>query len=64
MTRRYAAQDIRIGSASNGLEIARTRLNHLKLELKGQSKASENKMLGIYERNIGLKYGPTYGSRG
>ena len=43
-------------------EIARTRLNHLKLEFKGQSKAPENKTLGVYEQNIGLKYGRTYGS--
>jgi tetratricopeptide (TPR) repeat protein len=43
-------------------EIARSRLNRLKLELKGQSKAPESKPLGVYEQNIGLKYGTTYGS--
>lgn len=43
-------------------QIARSRMDRLKLELKGQSKAPENKTLGVYEQNIGLKYGPTYGS--
>jgi len=43
-------------------QIARSRLDRLKLEFKGQSKPPENKTLGVYEQNIGLKYGPTYGS--
>jgi TolA-binding protein len=38
-------------------EIARVRINRLKLELKGHA-GSENVKLGIYEQNIGLKYGP------
>ena len=38
-------------------QIARSRLDRLKLEFKGQSKAPENKTLGVYEQNIGLKYG-------
>ena len=43
-------------------QIARSRLDRLKLEFKGQSKPPENKTLGVFEQNIGLKYGPTYGS--
>jgi len=35
-------------------EVARTRLAHLKLEIKGQEKTPE-KTLGVYEQNIGLK---------
>jgi tetratricopeptide (TPR) repeat protein len=35
-------------------EVARTRLGHLKLEIKGQEKTPE-KTLGVYEQNIGLK---------
>jgi len=37
-------------------EIARTRLGRLNLELKGQKKTPDIK-LGVYEQNIGLKYG-------
>jgi tetratricopeptide (TPR) repeat protein len=37
-------------------EIARNRLGHLKLELKGQQE-TPNVKLGVYEQNIGLKYG-------
>jgi tetratricopeptide (TPR) repeat protein len=37
-------------------EIARTRLDRLKLELKGQ-KETPGVKLGVYEQNIGLKYG-------
>ncbi|HSY75003.1 MAG TPA: hypothetical protein VK810_06000 [Dongiaceae bacterium] len=42
-------------------EIARSRLNRLKLEFKGKEE-TPGKKLGVYEQNIGLKYGPTYGS--
>jgi tetratricopeptide (TPR) repeat protein len=38
-------------------EMARTRLGRLKLELKGQKKIPDVK-LGVYEQNMGLKYGP------
>jgi tetratricopeptide (TPR) repeat protein len=37
-------------------EMARTRLGRLKLELKGQ-KETPGVKLGVYEQNIGLKYG-------
>jgi hypothetical protein len=37
-------------------EIARNRLGRLKLEFKGQQKTPDVK-LGVYEQNIGLKYG-------
>jgi tetratricopeptide (TPR) repeat protein len=37
-------------------EMARTRLDRLKLELKGQ-KETPGVKLGVYEQNIGLKYG-------
>jgi len=37
-------------------ELAQTRLNVLKLEIKGQ-KETPGKPLGVYEQNIGLKYG-------
>lgn len=37
-------------------EMAQSRLNHLKLELKGQQETPGVK-LGVYEQNIGLKYG-------
>ncbi len=37
-------------------EMARTRLGRLKLELKGHQKTPDVK-LGVYEQNIGLKYG-------
>ena len=38
-------------------EMARTRLGHLKTELKGHQ-ATPDVKLGVYEQNIGLKYGP------
>jgi len=38
-------------------ELARTRLAHLKLEMKGQQKETPGTKLGVYEQNIGLKYG-------
>jgi tetratricopeptide (TPR) repeat protein len=37
-------------------DLAQSRLNILKLEIKGQ-KETPNKTLGVYEQNIGLKYG-------
>jgi hypothetical protein len=37
-------------------DLAQSRLNILKLEIKGQ-KGTPNKTLGVYEQNIGLKYG-------
>jgi tetratricopeptide (TPR) repeat protein len=37
-------------------ELARTRLARLKLEMKGQKETPDMK-LGVYEQNIGLKYG-------
>jgi hypothetical protein len=37
-------------------DLAQSRLNLLKLEIKGQ-KETPNKTLGVYEQNIGLKYG-------
>lgn len=37
-------------------EMARSRLGRLKLEIKGQ-KETPGKKLGVYEQNIGLKYG-------
>jgi TolA-binding protein len=43
-------------------ELARNRLDTLKLEIKGQLK-TPTKQMGVYEQNIGLKYGPTYGSK-
>jgi tetratricopeptide (TPR) repeat protein len=43
-------------------EVARSRLNRLKLEFKGREEKTPGKKLGVYEQNIGLKYGPTYGS--
>ena len=37
---------------------AQSRINHLNLELKGRQKAeTPNVKLGVYEQNIGLKYG-------
>jgi tetratricopeptide (TPR) repeat protein len=39
-----------------GAEMARTRLGRLKLELKGH-KETPGVKLGVYEQNIGLKYG-------
>ena len=38
-------------------ELAQSRLNVLKLEIKGQQEESPGKKLGVYEQNIGLKYG-------
>jgi tetratricopeptide (TPR) repeat protein len=37
-------------------DLAQSRLNLLKLEIKGK-KETPNKTLGVYEQNIGLKYG-------
>jgi hypothetical protein len=37
-------------------EIARSRLGRLKLEIKGTIETPDKK-LGVYEQNIGLKYG-------
>ena len=42
--------------------LAQSRLNHLKLEIHGKKDAPENKKLGEYEQNIGIKYGQAYGS--
>ncbi len=42
-------------------EIAQSRLNRLKLEFKGQEE-TPGKKLGVYEQNIGLKYGSPYRS--
>ncbi|HZF02115.1 MAG TPA: tetratricopeptide repeat protein [Methylomirabilota bacterium] len=36
-------------------ELARSRLNYLKLEIKGQKEKSPDKTLGDYEQNVGLK---------
>ena len=38
-------------------ELAQSRLNHLKLEMKGQKEKTPGTKLGVYEQNIGLKYG-------
>lgn len=38
-------------------ELARSRLAHLKLEIKGQKEETPGVKLGVYEQNIGLKYG-------
>ena len=38
-------------------ELARSRLAHLKLEIKGQTVETPGTKLGVYEQNIGLKYG-------
>jgi tetratricopeptide (TPR) repeat protein len=43
-------------SGSAAAELARTRLTHLKLELKGRTETPDVK-LGVYEQNIGLKSG-------
>ncbi|HEU5396752.1 MAG TPA: tetratricopeptide repeat protein [Verrucomicrobiae bacterium] len=42
--------------------VAQSRLGRLKLEIKGQQEKTPGVKLGVYEQNIGLKYGPTYGS--
>ena len=39
---------------------ARVRIAHLKLEIKGVEKETPGKKLGVYEQNIGLKYGSPY----
>ncbi|HEX3856891.1 MAG TPA: tetratricopeptide repeat protein [Verrucomicrobiae bacterium] len=41
--------------------LARSRLGRLKFEIKGQKK-TPGKQLGVYEQNIGLKYGSPYRS--
>ena len=38
-------------------ELAQSRLNVLKLEIKGQQEETSGVKLGVYEQNIGLKYG-------
>jgi tetratricopeptide (TPR) repeat protein len=38
-------------------ELAQSRLNVLKLEIKGQKEETPGVKLGVYEQNIGLKYG-------
>ena len=38
-------------------ELAQTRLDHLKLAIKGQKEKTPGVKLGVYEQNIGLKYG-------
>jgi tetratricopeptide (TPR) repeat protein len=38
-------------------ELAQSRLAHLKLEMKGQKEKTPGTKLGVYEQNIGLKYG-------
>jgi hypothetical protein len=43
-------------------ELARNRLDIVKLEIKGQQK-TPTKQMGVYEQNIGLKYGPGYGTK-
>ncbi|HEY5298113.1 MAG TPA: tetratricopeptide repeat protein [Verrucomicrobiae bacterium] len=43
-------------------EVARHRLAHLKLEIKGRQKETPGKKLGVYEQNIGLKYGSPHHS--
>jgi tetratricopeptide (TPR) repeat protein len=42
-------------------QVAQSRLNRLKLEFKGKEE-TPGKKLGVYEQNIGLKYGPTHSS--
>jgi hypothetical protein len=37
--------------------LAQSRLTHLKLEIKGQKEETPGMKLGVYEQNIGLKYG-------
>ncbi|MGA2854414.1 MAG: tetratricopeptide repeat protein, partial [Verrucomicrobiota bacterium] len=39
-------------------ELAQSRLAHLKLEIKGKKAETPGTKLGVYEQNIGLKYGP------
>jgi hypothetical protein len=42
-------------------EIAQSRLGRLKLEFKGKEE-TPGKKLGVYEQNLGLKYGSPYRS--
>lgn len=42
-------------------DLAKSRLARLKLEIHGQKEKTPGVKLGVYEQNIGLKYGPTYG---
>lgn len=44
-------------------DLARSRLSILRLEIKGKREAPENKTLGEYEQNIGIKYGKAYGQK-
>jgi hypothetical protein len=37
---------------------AQSRINHLKLEIKGRQEETPGKKLGVYEQNLGLKNGP------
>ena len=39
---------------------ARSRINHLKLEMQAVAEPRPEKKLGEYEQNIGLKYGPPF----
>jgi hypothetical protein len=43
-------------------EIAQSRLARLKLEFKGEEEKTPGKKLGVYEQNVGLKYGSPYRS--
>lgn len=45
---------------SAAADLAQSRLNHLKLEMKGQ-KETPGAKLGVYEQNIGLKRGSLHG---
>jgi hypothetical protein len=45
-------------------ESARSRIAHLKLEIKGVERETPGKKLGVYEQNIGLKYGSPYQKHG
>jgi len=38
-------------------DLALTRLNHLKMAIKGQKEKTPGVKLGVYEQNIGLKRG-------
>ena len=38
-------------------DLARSRLDHLKLEIKGEQQETPGTKLGVYEQNIGLKFG-------
>ena len=41
--------------------LAQSRLNHLKLEIKGKQAPSADKAMGQYEQNLGIKYGRPWG---